>query len=114
MLDTGIDFGHLLDPDAIARRINPENMQKAALEAARETIQRQRAYLRSRDSFALETTLSGKRETRLIQDAKEKGYAITLFYIALNDPRLNIQRVAERVAQGGHDVPTEDILMNAA
>ena len=45
-----------------------------------------------------------------MQKAKEAAYEITMFYVALSDVTQNIKRVAMRVANGGHDIPTEDIL----
>lgn len=110
LLEKEVDIGHLLDPDAIARRINPENVQEAAAQAAREVINRQKQYLESGSSFAFETTLSGRREMRIIQEAKSTWFYTTINYVGLDDPTINVLRVAQRVSEGGHDVPLEDIL----
>ncbi|WP_342774220.1 hypothetical protein [Aquibacillus sediminis] len=38
------------------------------------------------------------------------GYEVTMFYVALSDVNQNIERVAMRVRNGGHHIPTEDII----
>jgi predicted ABC-type ATPase len=100
----------LLDPDATARDINPINPQKAAIQAARYVLQKQKEFLDSGQSFALETTLSSGGNLELIESAKQKGWLVRLLYVGLENPALNIQRVAARVARGGHDVPETDVL----
>ena len=100
---------NLLDPDAVARRIDPDNLQRAAITAAREVIQRTRRYLRDQVSFAVETTLSGGGVLETMQLARERGFDVCLTYICLDSAELNIQRVRERVSRGGHDVPADDV-----
>jgi len=100
---------NLLDPDAIAKRINPENLQQAAISAAREVIQRTRQYLHERQSFAIETTLSSGRILETMRLAREGGFIGCLTYLCLDSAERNIQRVRERVSRGGHDVPADDV-----
>lgn len=57
----------------------------------------------------LKTTLSGKWTTTALELARSRGYTVNLFYVCLDTPERNVQRVRERVARGGHDVPEEDI-----
>jgi len=45
----------------------------------------------------------------MMQQAKQKGYEINLIFVSVNSVDTNIRRVAERVIQGGHNVPEEDI-----
>ena len=47
---------------------------------------------------------------RLMRDAKVNGFEVTMFYVGLNDVRLNIERVAARVQNGGHHIAPEDIV----
>ena len=100
----------VLDPDAVAARLSPGDIRAGAVQAARETIRQQQELLDRRESFAVETTLSGNRTLKLMDEAKERGYEVELHYVRLGTPQGSIDRVAERVARGGHDVPTEDIL----
>jgi predicted ABC-type ATPase len=66
-------------------------------------------YTKAGESFAFETTLSGTHYLQRIQEWKDLGYTIKLWFIALSSPELAISRVAERVAQGGHNIPEEVI-----
>jgi predicted ABC-type ATPase len=66
-------------------------------------------YVRSRESFAIETTLAGNWTNFAIRGALERRFFTRLFYICLDNPERSIQRVRERVAQGGHDVPDSDV-----
>lgn len=59
--------------------------------------------------FTQETTLSGFKTESTIRRAKEKGYEIRLFYIALDSADQSIDRVANRVKNGGHDIPSDKI-----
>ncbi len=99
----------LLDPDAIARELNPNEPAKAAIQAARYVLQQQQIFLNSGQSFVLETTLSSQGNLELIQAAKTRGWLVRLLYVGLTDPMINVQRVASRVLDGGHDVPETDI-----
>ena len=56
-------------------------------------------------TFSIETTLSTKSYINLVKRAQEKGYSVKVLFFWLNSPELAIRRVAERVANGGHDIP---------
>lgn len=99
-----------IDPDAIARRIDPENPESKRITAGKEVIRSVRAYIQEGKDFSIETTLAGKNAINQIIKAKELGYEITMFYLALNNVQQNIERVAMRVRNGGHHISTEDII----
>jgi predicted ABC-type ATPase len=108
----GMDFegkADLLEADAIAKRIDPLNPRHAAVAAGREVIRRTRKYLKTSQSFAIETTLSSASMIDTMREAQKNRFAVHLVYVCLDNPERNIQRVRERVAQGGHDVPDPDI-----
>jgi len=65
--------------------------------------------LRRRETFALESTLSGKTYIRLFQRALKSGYEIELHYLWLSSPEQAVARVRQRVKLGGHHVPATDI-----
>lgn len=65
--------------------------------------------LSRRLSFSLETTLAGGFAVRIMRRAKELGYEIELIYIGTSSADINVQRVAARVARGGHAVPEDAI-----
>ena len=102
--------GKIIDPDAIARGIRPDQPEAAAVAAGREAIRQQNGAIAARESFTVETTLSGARTMTLMDQARDAGFRVELHYVSPGDRRVNIGRVASRVEQGGHHVPTEDVL----
>lgn len=99
----------VIDPDVIARRLNPEDVRQAAFTAGKEALAQQDAYLESRDSFAVETTLAGNRPLALMQAAHDRGFEVSLNYVRLETVDLTIERIDLRVALGGHDIPDADV-----
>lgn len=100
---------NLLDPDAVARRLDPSAPTEAAVDAGREVLRRTQEYLDAGASFAIETTLSGHQTFRAMREAKKRGFTVRLLYVALSTPERNIHRVQSRVILGGHDVPESDV-----
>ncbi|BDC52196.1 hypothetical protein F183_A45110 [Bryobacterales bacterium F-183] len=100
---------NLVDPDAIARQIDPEDPLRASVSAGREAIHRCRGYIDEQCDFILESTLAGNWAVNLLRQAKAAGFRIIFIYVALENADLNIERVRRRVAEGGHDVPDADI-----
>ena len=64
-----------------------------------------RAMMAEGANFSFETVMSGRDKIALLQEAKDLGYKIYLYYVCTADPIINMARVIERVAEGGHDVP---------
>lgn len=100
---------NLIDPDAIARRLDAAQPARSAIPAAREAILRCQALLAAGASLALETTLAGHGAMGLLRQARKLGYQTFLVYVSLGDPELHIERVRLRVSQGGHDIPDSEI-----
>lgn len=99
--------------DSSFEYINADNIQSStgcsALDAAIEaTILRELAIFEKRN-FAFETVLSTRRNLDLLIKAKSEGYFIRCFYFITVDSSINFQRVENRVAEGGHDVPKDKI-----
>jgi predicted ABC-type ATPase len=99
----------LLDPDAIARGMNPQDPSSAAIAAGREVLKRTADYLNRGVSFAVETTLSGSGRVDLIRRAKSRGYEVHLLFIGLDTPERCITRVRNRVARGGQFVSDAEV-----
>ncbi|PZP54850.1 MAG: hypothetical protein DI586_08650 [Micavibrio aeruginosavorus] len=95
--------------DEIARGLSPFNYEEQALEAGRIYLRRLDNLIKIKESFAIETTLSGLSLVRQIAKAKSAGYEIRLYFITTLNVKVNISRVRNRVKQGGHNVPVEDI-----
>lgn len=66
--------------------------------------------LKQRDSFTLETVMSSSDKVSLLAQAQQSGYRTYLYFIATEDPAINISRVQSRVKDGGHSVPNEKIV----
>jgi len=105
-------FGHyeFLNADDIAREIAPWNVESAAFAAGRQMIERLHSLVQKGESFAIESTLSGKSYISLLKDCRANGWNVTLYYFWLPAPEDSIARVARRVSQGGHYIPDEVII----
>ena len=60
-------------------------------------------------SFTFETVMSHKSKIDFLQTAQDMGYRVYFYYVATEDPSINISRVKIRVSQKGHDVKPEII-----
>ena len=101
-LTSSIWFGgnaNLIDPDAIARRLDPAQPARSAIPAAREAILRCKGLLADRANFTLETTLAGHGAMGIVRKARNAGYQTFLVYVSLGNPDLHIERVRLRVSQ---------------
>jgi predicted ABC-type ATPase len=99
----------LLDPDAVARQLNPEDPAAASLAAGRAVLQLTQEYLTRGVSFALETTLSSPCRLAVMRKAKALGFEVRLIFVALDHPERCMRRIRNRVARGGHFVPDADV-----
>lgn len=94
-----------VNADSIAAALSPFNPDAAAARAARLMIKEVASHVSARRNFAIETTLSGRRYQREIQNWKSNGYRVKIIFLSLPSVDLAIERVAIRVAQGGHSIP---------
>ena len=94
-----------VNADEIARGLSPFNPDGMAIEAGRLMLQRIEELLANEETFAIETTLATKSHVNLVRRAKAKGYTVRLIFFWLSSMELAVQRVAERVAKGGHNIP---------
>ncbi len=94
-----------VNADLIAAGLAPFAPEAAALRAGRLMLQELERHFAARQSFAFETTLSGRGYLRQIDLWRTAGYKVKLIFLQLDTPEEAIARVAQRVRQGGHDVP---------
>lgn len=80
------------------------------LEAGKAAIREQERLLAAQAVFAVDTTFSGKREVDFVRRAKGAGYRVFLLFVGVEGPGDCVRRITERVASGGHDVPTADVV----
>lgn len=98
-----------LGADEIAREINSEKPESAAIEAARVFSQRFDDFIKNGETLIVESTLSGLSLRKKFEEAKHRNYEIEILFVYLDSPELCIKRVEARVAKGGHHVPESDI-----
>lgn len=98
-----------VNADEIAKGLSPFNPASVAIEAGRLMLQRMDDLLSEGADFAFETTLATRSYVKFIDSAHAKGYFVTLLYFWLPTPAQAIERVATRVREGGHDIPSEVI-----
>jgi predicted ABC-type ATPase len=98
------DCPDFINLDLIAEGLSPFDPQRAALRAGRVMLQEIHRRVRAGESFAFETTLSGRSYARLIPRWRSAGYHVKLIFLSLPNVDLAIARISARVAQGGHDV----------
>lgn len=65
--------------------------------------------LASKTSFTFETVMSSPDKVDFLQKAQQAGFRTYLYYVATEDPEINISRVSNRVKEGGHPVPEDKI-----
>ncbi|MEO8249236.1 MAG: AAA family ATPase [Burkholderiales bacterium] len=94
-----------VNADLIAAGLSPFEPEKVALQAGRLMLRELARHVARRDTFAFETTLSGVRYARRISEWRRLGYRVELYFLSLPSADLAVERVAERVRQGGHDIP---------
>lgn len=96
---------NFINTDEIARGLSPLAPRLAEREAARIALGRAREFIRAGEVFSMETTMSGHTHLGLMAAARERGLAPALLYFSVLAPEICLERIARRVAEGGHDVP---------
>jgi len=94
-----------INADLIAAGLAPFAPETAAIRAGRLMLTEIARCVRQNESFAFETTLAGMGYLRRIRQWRALGYRVSLLFLSLPDTETAVARVAERVRQGGHDVP---------
>ena len=105
-LDNQLEF---VNADIIAAELNPSNVEAAAIQASRLMLERINTLSRQGTDFAFETTLAARTFAQFLRKCQAKGYKINLVYVWLETAELAVNRVARRVASGGHNIP-EDVI----
>ncbi len=101
------EIREFVNADLIAEGLWPLDPDRAALAAGRLMLERIRALVKGRQSFAFETTLAGRSYVPMLKQCKAGGWRVTLVYLWLPSPKDAINRVARRVQRGGHNIPSD-------
>lgn len=108
-LNRYVDCDEFLNADLIAAGLSPFAPERQNLKASELFLKRLTELEQGNLSFALETTLSGLTYRRRIKSWQQHGFKVTLLFLWLPSEEMAVQRVQERVAQGGHNIPEPDI-----
>ncbi len=103
------DLGRIIDVD----KITAEN-GGSAIQGGKIALERIRECLDKGLSFTQETTLSGRKTELTAAEARERGYAVRLYYVGLDSAEECLQRIENRVARGGHNIREGDVLRRFA
>ncbi len=99
-----------INMDNIAKEIaNGDDPNKHLVDAGKIVIGELEKKLKSKKSFIYETTSSGRLHLKYMDRAQKAGFKIATIFIGLSSVELSHLRVQQRVREGGHNVPAEDI-----
>ena len=98
-----------INADEIAKGLSPFQPENVAMQAGRIMLARMDELLQKGETFAFETTLATKSYKQKIEWAQANGYEVTLLFFWLNTSKLAKKRVDQRVAEGGHSIPSQTI-----
>lgn len=98
-----------MSADRIAERLAGDSIEDVRLEAGRAFFREIRERIARRDSFIVESTLSGLTFRRLMAELRAAGYEISIVFIFLSSSDACVARIQERMRKGGHLVPEVDV-----
>ena len=104
-----LDCKEFINADEIAKGLSPFQPESVAMQAGRIMLARMNELLQKGETFAFETTLATKSYKQKIEWAQANGYEVTLLFFWLDSPNMAKKRVAQRVAEGGHSIPSQTI-----
>ena len=98
-----------INPDEIALTLGGNTMEKA-YEASAIAAQERLNCIDNKQSFSFETVMSHPSKLAILETAKKAGFETRLVYISTDNPQTNVDRVKQRVIDGGHDVPENKVI----
>lgn len=103
--------GEYINADEIAKSLESTIPDRSAreLRAAQVADQRRQTAIAEHRDFAFETVMSTESKVAIMTQARAAGYEVDLVFVTLSDAELNVQRVTDRVAKGGHPVDVDKI-----
>jgi len=95
-----------INPDNMAKEIFGDwNSSDAVLKAAQRATEQRYECLEKGVDFVFETVFSSGEKMDFLLKAKDAGFFIRIFYVCTESPLININRIAQRYLNGGHEVP---------
>lgn len=107
LLQGALAVNEFVNADVIARGLSAFDPNSAAIAAGRVMLTRLRELSSQRLSFAFETTLASRSFAPWLRELRTSGYEIHLVFLWLSSADLAIERVADRVQNGGHNIPDD-------
>jgi predicted ABC-type ATPase len=105
----GVDLGFYINPDDIAETLEGGYGERVAA-AQRKAEELRQSCLSEYRSFSFETVMSHPSKIEVLKQARSLGYIVILYFVATEAPELNVARVRQRIALGGHSVPEDRIV----
>ena len=96
------DCPTFINADLIAEGLSPFRPELMAVESSRLMLKRVRQMAAKGEDFAVETTLAGRAYLRMIHEWQTIGYQVELMFLQLPSSDFAVERVQQRVTQGGH------------
>lgn len=100
---------NFVNADEIARGLSPFAPELVSIQAGKIMLHRIEELLLERKDFAIETTLATRSYQQLVFRAQSLNYKVHLIFFSLDNEEQAIERVAQRVSNGGHGIP-EDVI----
>ena len=100
-----------INPDNIAQETFGDwNSPEAVLKAAKLATEKRYECLEMKQDFVFETVFSSDEKLEFVRKAKDAGFFVRLFFVCTENPSINAKRIAQRVMDGGHEVPISKII----
>jgi len=100
-----------INPDIVAQeKFGDWNSKEAIMKSIQFCEELRENCLTDRKSLIFETVLSISDKVDYILRAKKAGFFVRLFFVCTTSPTINASRIAQRVMEGGHDVPITKII----
>lgn len=64
-------------------------------------------YLKRHLSFSFETVFSHPAKIDILKKAQAEGFRTYMYFVATENPSVNVKRIQQRVKDGGHNVPED-------
>ena len=104
------DLGERINIDELAKEEGDWRDPRAQIHAGRTAMAMIAEYIEAGRSFHMETTLPGTAIVKQIREAKAHGFSVCLYFVGVDDVKVAIERVHQRMAHGGHGIGDKFIL----
>ncbi len=98
-----------IDPDVLNRIYKNRYPNTYLIESAKQALTMYKQGITSGVNICIESTLAGHGTLGRIIQAKQHGYYTVAYFVGLNDVELNLRRIRQRVAEGGHNIPEASV-----